>query len=190
MTDFRESISQGGINSSDLAQHEYRSAVDKIGALGRAPELGREWYHYKFADRGHGQAVLKNLLQAVMGSIGRMEIRYQTMATAHPEIVKSICMQIIAEQMYPICRRCKGRAYKENQEESGICFIVVDRKIVVCPDCDGVGVHKYTKMERANNVGLDIGGYVKWLPIFEIAQYKLSAQDVRVNRVLNEQLTA
>jgi len=177
VTNFRQHISEAGINASSLELHTYLSAVDKVAALGRAPTLGREWWHYAYSDRGTGERMRRKLYMQAGGRLQRGE--HSKLVSNDPGRFRAVCMQVILERMWPNCRVCGGRGEMR-----------LGDRVIVClaKHCLGTGLHRYSDLERAQAIEVTREEFRLWSPIFAEVQIVLSGADSTTNAVLNAQL--
>ena len=139
------------LNSSDLAQHEYETAVDRVGALGRTTKLASALWRVGY---GGDQTSLGSALRHLLRKAQRRTRVYK--GSKDFPMLNRIGYLVLSEWLNPACRSCGGRQKLElNQEAAG------SRATVVCHVCDGTGIHRYSDMERAHQLNIEIGAYRK-----------------------------
>lgn len=133
------------LHSSHLESSDIREMpIDRIGALARATKLGRLLWRWKYAKQECRGAVLSELLVKA-----RKRTRIGKFHKEHSTLEKA-CRQGLLEWYSPQCRNCRGA-----------CEVMLGDKKMVCPQCNGVGVHAYGDRERVDGMGISQEEYDK-----------------------------
>lgn len=136
------------LNSSDLAQHEHESAIDKVGALARATDLGRALFHYGYAgDESAARSAYKHLL--------RKSQRRVRVYRHHKEF--NLLQRVVALALYEWknqgCLSCGGAGQLVDE----------DKKLKIsCVTCDGSGKRRHSDGERMASLRIDTFTYKRW----------------------------
>ena len=144
------------LNTSDLKQQEQDCALDKVHALGVASisvSIGAEAIHFIDAlqPKSYNQLIyaLSNALKA------QVSFRNINRAMTH-----KICKLVVFEATFVHCHGCNGAKEIKN-----------DKKLFICPTCNGSGLHRHNDRERAKALELTEEAYLKgWDKKFKVAQ--------------------
>ena len=160
------------INSSDLETHEHESAIDRIGALGRATALSSAlWRLGPGGDTTSTGSALKHLLRKAQ--------RRTKVYKGHKDfkMLNRICYMVLSEWLKPQCRTCDGRAQIENNQLTVICHI-----------CGGTGLHRYSDMERCHQLDIEPVAYRRFEKIVADVWLCLSGADAGAIYTCRQQL--
>lgn len=141
----RELIGCALLSSHLETVEERESAIDRIGALGRASKLGRALWHWKYAgDADSARSAYKHLVRKAMR---------RTKIYRHSrdfKLLEKICTAVLHEWLHPNCRTCGGKG----------AFIDEERNLkITCSTCSGSRLHRYSDQERAQALGVDPQAY-------------------------------
>jgi hypothetical protein len=143
----REAVGRA-LNSSDLAQHEYEAAIDRVGALAKATELGRALFHWVYGgDETASRSAYKHLLKKAQ--------RKTRVYRHHKEfsLLEAVVKLVLYEWKYQHCIACGGA--KEFMDE--------EKKLkIVCQTCRGSGKRRYSDGERMDALKMDAFTYKRW----------------------------
>ncbi len=158
-----QALSSGDLEHDPLVE----TPVDRIGALAKAPELGRAVRHLQsHATAAQWNRARELLVRATFGRarVGRIHGR--------------LCEAVLLEREIGLCRKCVGRKF------------VIDGAVQkACTSCSGTGLWRHSDAERARSIGVPIGVYQKnWEPMFNRAHAKLSAANMATDREVYAQL--
>lgn len=128
------------VNSSDLQHEEWDCSVDKIHALGLTKGFGSDFV--RFLD-GLQPAAHKNLVYRLAKCQGREKKISRHMAI-------KLANMAIMELTLPHCVTCHGAGE----------MMLAELK-VTCTSCKGIGVRRYSDMDRAIFLGLELSTYQK-----------------------------
>lgn len=144
----REAVGMA-LTSSDLGEKDYRETdIDRVAALGKAGKLGRLLWHWKYGGDEHGKQAAFNLL--VRRAAKRLKIRHVGEdGRDEYETLRRACSHVIAEWLSPNCPQCKGARE------------IVSKTLTVCPTCEGSGLRRYSDIERATAIHIDVVHYRK-----------------------------
>lgn len=132
MADLRE-LWAAAVTSTHLEQStERESAIDRIGAAAFGPALGGVLWRIRYAGETH---MAHTALTMLAGNL-RRRWNVHPKSTAHV-MVTGVAKQAMREWYHPQCRTCLGRAE-----------VVSGDLHLVCPTCNGSGVHPYSDQER------------------------------------------
>lgn len=132
MADLRE-LWAAAVTSTHLEQStERESAIDRIGAAAFGPALGGVLWRIRYAGETH---MAHTALTMLAGNL-RRRWNVHPKSTAHV-MVHRVAKQAMREWYHPQCRTCLGRAE-----------VVSGDLHLVCPTCNGSGVHPYSDQER------------------------------------------
>lgn len=157
----REIVAQS-LGSAHLEQVEFKEVpIDRVGALARASKLGRALWHWRYAGQPCHREVLALTVRKAQG-------RFQ-ISRRHPdyEILIRASKQMLIEWYFPKCRSCRGAAEQ-----------IIDNKRVLCPNCEGTGLHRYGDYERIDGLGVDKQEYRRWEPRLRDIHLIISGADV------------
>lgn len=134
----RELVGTSLLSTHLETKEERESAIDRVGALGRATKLGSALWRWKVAgDPGAAPTALSALLR---------KAQRRTKVYRHNKdfkLLTKVCKMVLAEWYFPNCRECGGRRE------------FVDEKLrVVCAVCNGTGLHRYDDRERFLTLGI------------------------------------
>ena len=161
------------LHSSHLEPSDIREVpIDRIGALARSTKLGGLLWRWKYGKQECRGAVLSELLVKA-----RKRTKIGKFHKDH-SVLEKVCRQALLEWYRPQCRACRGARE----------VVLGDRK-VICPRCNGVGVHTYSDRERLDGMGISQESYDKvWAErlrdVFEI----ITGNDVSTGSVVFAQL--
>lgn len=141
----RELVSRALLSSHLETIEERESAIDRIGALGRASKLGRALWHWKYAgDDSSARSAFKHLLRKAMR---------RTRIYRHSRefgLLEKICVAVLNEWINPNCHTCGGKG----------AFVDEERNLkITCATCSGSRLHRYSDRERAMAIGVDAQAY-------------------------------
>ena len=132
MADLRE-LWAAAVTSTHLEQStERESAIDRIGAAAFGPALGGVLWRIRYAGEAH---MAHTALTMLAGNL-RRRWNVHPKSTAHVMVTR-VAKQAMREWYHPQCRTCLGRAE-----------VVSGDLHLVCPTCNGSGVHPYSDQER------------------------------------------
>jgi hypothetical protein len=171
----REQIGRA-INSSDLSLHEWECALDRIAALGASARQG-DAIPFTDADlvfigrlgqlggRGTPSIIGAELWRLKYGRDPHSFTRaaWAIVRISEPwfrrkkgilkaRIRFAIVRQALREYLDPQCSLCRG---------AGECKDEANGLLIVCPQCDGHKVRRYTDDERALALGVPVDEYLK-----------------------------
>lgn len=134
------------VTSTHLEQDsDHEAAIDRIGAAAFGPALGRVLWRIRYAGETALATVAVQLLANKMRrrwSVPRSSREWQT--------VLRCCRQAVTEWFDPSCRTCRGAGEVTEGELR-----------IVCPTCEGEGLHRYSDHERKVAV-LDVNSPEPW----------------------------
>ena len=126
------------VNSSDLLDHVYECDVDVVGALAFASMAGSRLLRGAYGlDAG--------ALRSLVLTLTRRAARRRGMVGP---VAKRIAIQALREYVLPRCRVCLGAREQ-----------IAGSLRVVCPLCEGSGLHRYSDRERAEALGESVQDY-------------------------------
>lgn len=149
--------------SSDLSTRPGESDVDRIAAMGLVTHLGSKLWRLKY---GNDPKAYK---PAVLLLAGRFRWK--------AGVLVRLCELAIKEWCLPMCGTCHGA--KE---------IIEGDLRIVCAECEGVGVKRYTDRERERMLGIPPRAWDGWAKKYETVQAVVTNEEIRTNTVLNIQL--
>lgn len=149
--------------SSDLSTKPGESDVDRIAAMGLVTRLGSKLWRLKYGNDPKAFKTAYLLLAKRLGWRDTLLVR--------------LCDLAVREWCLPMCGTCHGA--KE---------IIEGDLRIVCAECEGIGVKRYTDRERERLLGIPPRAWEKWAKKYEKAQEALTTEEIRVNTVLNLQL--
>lgn len=127
------------LHSTHLETREHESAIDRIGAFAHGSKLGRLLWRWKYdLEDWRGNAVLDELLIKA-----RKRLAIGKHGPDHPRLILA-CKQALIEWYFEKCRICRGAAE-----------LVLADKRVTCWACQGSSVHRWSRRERARNIGAE-----------------------------------
>ena len=167
MSNLREPLSSAALSSLEWSPIVERT-IDRVAASGKAPRLGLDIWKaaYGLESKAFNDAI-EALTEAYLG-------RYKRES---PELAAKICEQIVGEYIAQFCISCQG-------SREVMCG---DLK-VICNDCAGSGVRKYTDAERARMMKISFGLVCAIRHKFSWAYNHLSENDKAVNIVMVREL--
>lgn len=145
-------VQTSDLGSSDLAIKD----VEFCGAMAGTSGLSSDLFRSKDGDGAAlRRAVLKLAVKAIKA--GMRSRRYLSRDQA-----RTLAIAALAEIIKPNCRTCYGAA-----------VVVTDDLKIICPDCAGVSVHRYSDSERARLCKVKRENWRQWegryLMVLEIA---------------------
>jgi hypothetical protein len=160
------------LNSGNLEHKEYECAVDRVGALGRATDLGRALYHWVYAG---DESAIRSCHQHLV----RKARRYAKVPKHHSDhaILERLCLMLLHEWKNKHCRVCHGAA---EVSAGGLR--------VICSKCGGSGLHAYVDGERMSAMKVDERTLSVWKKRIDIVWSCISGADVYANTICREQL--
>lgn len=126
------------VSSSHLESQEFECDCDRLGAMAFGPRLGS----LLFRIREGGQPKWRREAAIVLGARLRRRVRLD------PYLAIKIAAAALLEWERPHCRACNGARE-----------IQAAHLKIVCPVCEGVGVHRWSDRERKKLIG-GIGGLI------------------------------
>ena len=147
----------------------------RIGAFAHAGKLGMLLWEWKNAGLPKGQEC-ENLL--TRRAAKRLKIRHVGEQIRDYMILRLACRQVLVEWYLPECPACHGV-----KEVSG------EHKRVICEECEGFGLKRYTDVERAIKLGIEPGEYRKvWDKRFREIRDMVVGHDAETGAIVREQL--
>jgi hypothetical protein len=137
--------------------------VDRLRAFSKAPRLGTLLWRLKYDLDPY---VYK---QAVLLLANR--------ARCKTPITRRLCELAIREWMDQHCRACRGARE----------LIAGDRRLI-CPTCQGTGLHRHSDRSRAIFMGMEAGTWKKWAKKLADVSEHLTAAERRVNVQMHVEL--
>lgn len=138
----RESLASA-INSKNLQQKESSCSLDSVHALGIASiesQIGVSAIH---VIDGLQPQEYNNLIYSLLRKASKK-------LKCDKNILLRVCKQVIYESAITCCPDCKGRKHE-----------LIDKKVVICPTCKGIGLKRYTDLQRAHSIKISLEEYVK-----------------------------
>lgn len=158
--------------SSHLETQIHESPIDRVGALGKASDLGRALFHWGYAgDEGAARSALKHLLR---------KAQKRTKVYKHHRdfgILERVCVMLLHEWRYPHCKACGGAGET----------MVADVR-VICSKCNGTGLHRFSDGERMAAMKVEAAVYRAWQGNIGAVWTCLVAADVGAVVTCREQL--
>jgi len=123
----------GAVSSTHLEQDsEHEAPIDRIGAAAFGPALGRVLWRIRYA----GETALATIATQMLAN--KMRRRWGIPRSADEmTFVERCCQQAMTEWYDPACRTCRGAGEVTEGELR-----------IVCPTCDGEGLHRYADPHR------------------------------------------
>lgn len=119
--------------------------VEYVAAMAAATHLGSDLFRARDYDQ---QALRRAILLLASKAIKEGSRKRLPLSRDMASIFSAA---VIFERMQFQCRTCKGAA------------VIVEKQLkVICPDCDGIGVHRYHDKERAKLCGVKHAEWGKW----------------------------
>lgn len=155
---YREMISRDLSGTLESGYHEM--PVDRLGAFAHANRLGTLLWRLKFTHDA------KSYKPAVLLLAKRMSLQ--------SDIGIRLCHMAITEWMLPQCQACLG-----SRE------LIVGPRRIICEDCDGYGVKRYSNRQRDAFLG---SRYKPWARKYNKVWRWLTTDERDISRVMAEQL--
>lgn len=158
--------------STHLETRPYESAIDRVGALGRATDLGRALYHWGYAgDETSLRSAYKHLLRKAQRKV--------KVYRHHKEfpILERVCKMVLFEWRFPLCHSCGGAGE-----------LVTDQLRVICQTCSGSGKKRYSDEERMQALGVEAVSYAEWERAVAQVWLCVSSADLNAEHVCRHQL--
>jgi hypothetical protein len=132
--------------SNHLETKPHESAIDRIGALGRATDLGRALYHWAY---GGDESSLRSAYRHLLRKAQRRTRVYKH----HKEfsILEKVCQMVLFEWKNQLCGDCGGAGE-----------LVTEKLRMVCHTCSGSGKKRYSDEERIAALAIPVGSYPRW----------------------------
>lgn len=169
----REAVGRA-LNSSDLSQQEYETAVDRVGALARATDLGRALFHWGYAgDETASRSAFKHLIRKAQ--------RRTRVYKHHKEypLLERVVKLVLYEWKYQGCIACGGAGE----------FVDEDKKLkIVCQNCRGSGKKRYSDSERIEALQVDVFTYKRWEANIALIWQVVTGADIAAAVVCRAQL--
>jgi hypothetical protein len=148
------------LNASDLSPSDLReTAVDRIGALAFADELGGALWSLKWGGNLRVYVIAERLL-----------VKRSKPATPSNHMRGRLCRLALAEWFDDRCPNCHGR---------GTHMATPFAPVRHCEACDGSGKRPVSELGRAAALGVDIRLWRKWEPAYGVVQRKLTDAEDR-----------
>jgi hypothetical protein len=147
--------------SSHLETQPHESAIDRIGALGRATDLGRALYHWGYAgDESALRSVYKHLIRKAQ--------RRARVYRHHKEfpLLERICKMVLFEWRHPLCLDCGGAGE-----------LVAEKLRAMCQTCSGSGRKRYSDGERITALAIEPASYERWERVISDVWFIISDSD-------------
>src|SRR5262245_52725658 len=167
MANLREALAGTAFASLEWSP-DWERAVDRVAASGRATRLGLALWKARYL------LEISSYREARTRLIERYARRFRRMPSQTRERVIEQCLR---EYIAPFCMTCKGA--KE---------IVIEQKRIICYECSGSGVRRYTDSDRANAMGISFAEAVRLGKQCRIVLDDIATHDQEVGAVLTEQL--
>lgn len=158
MGNFRELIGRDLPDSLEVDHHEM--PIDRIGAFSRGSRMGTLLWRLKY---GHDASCFK---PAVFLLVKEAQLK--------SAIGTRLCSMAITEWLLPQCGTCNGARE-----------LIIGPKRIVCEDCKGYGVKRYSDRERDAYLG---ARFKPWRSKYSKALGLLTGNDMSVNAVIAYQL--
>lgn len=139
----RESLA-ASINSKNLQQQDTSCSLDRLHAVALSAihnPIGSA--SLRFVDSLQPSAYNELTNQLAREAVRKLK--------CDKKILLRVCKQVIHENVFSFCKKCKGT--KEQQGET---------KIIICNVCNGTGLHRHGDADRAHAIGLSIDNYLKY----------------------------
>lgn len=148
MANLREALAGTAYASLEWSP-DWERAIDRVAASGRVTRLGLDlWKARYMLEVSSYHAARKALLEKCANKWQRLNY----------DVTRRIVDQCLMEFIAPFCLTCRGA--KE---------IIIEKRRIVCYDCAGVGVRRFTDSDRASAMNLSfdqtqkLGGKFRWL---------------------------
>jgi Zn finger protein HypA/HybF involved in hydrogenase expression len=140
------------VGDSDLAWSELKTKpIDVVAALSGASGLGSDIMRAKDYD----PAALKRAALVLTNkalTAGKRKKLPMSRAQAH-----ALSVTALFEILHAKCRTCNGASVK-----------IVNQLKMICPTCEGHGVHRYSDREREKLSGIKRGEFHKWASRYQL----------------------
>jgi len=134
--------------------------VDRLGAFSKGSRLGTLLWRLKYGQdhKCYKPAVLLLAKEMSLQSL----------------IGTRLCAMAIHEWLLPHCEVCRGARE-----------MIIGPKRIVCLECEGYGVKRYSNRERDQFLG---SRFKPWGKKYGLVQVRLSSEDKAINPKMNEEL--
>jgi hypothetical protein len=153
------------LHSKNLQQKENHCNLDVIHALGIAA-----------IESPIGAAIIRfDSLQphAYNELIYQLQKKAARRLKCDKQILLRVCQQIVHESLFKFCTVCLGR--KE---------ALLNKKVIICGECKGTGLHRHTDMHRAKAIKVSFDEYIKhWAHRLTIVQAIYSSEHQNALRI-------
>ena len=166
LSNLREAFSATALANLDWDENSERP-IDRVAASGKINELGLLLWKAKYQLEAEAYRRVQIALCEIYGK------RYRDA----PPIRAALVGQALREFLAPACRACRG-----------VGEMMVNDRRVVCEDCGGSKLHRYSDIERAGTMKLGFGltkhaaHKIQWLLGL------MGDEDCRANAVMNIEL--
>lgn len=160
------------LSDDDLAWSDNRiKAIDHVASMAGASRLGSDLF--RAAD--HDNFALKRAVLQLM-AMARRKLGRKRMSVTSAQ-AQTLAIAAIMELLAPYCRTCGGAREVMGAEIK-----------VICPTCDGIGVHRYSDKDRAKVSGISFADWPKWEQKYELflsiaSQHYVSAPIAALKRL-------
>lgn len=152
------------VSDDDLGWSELSTKpVEYVAALSAATGLGSDIFRAKDYDRFALRRAMLLLTKKAIDAGKRSKLPLSE------AMAQAMAVSALLERLHPQCRTCHGSA-----------VIVTAELKVVCPICEGIGVHRYTDKERARLCGIKPDDWHKWQSRYRLVIGIVHAHDVAV----------
>ena len=160
------------VTSTHLEQdNDHESAIDRIGAAAFGPGLGRVLWRIRYA----GETALASVAAQLLANTLRRRWGVSKLAPEW-DVVLRTARQALVEWHDPACRHCRGAGEVSDGELR-----------IVCPVCQGEGLHTYTDHERREAIAAP-GAWDVWDKRLHEALGAIHAADAAVAAEMRRQL--
>ena len=166
MSNLREAFSS--THHANLGWQEHEAAIDRVAAAGRAERIGVCLWKARYMLEAWAYQESNNLL------LKRFISRYKAEDAG---VAQKIVSQALQEFLLSFCSTCLGA--KE---------LIDDDLKIICEDCGGSGVKRYTDRERARSMQMSLQRYRSVSHKLAWVQRLINEEESRVNYVLNVEL--
>lgn len=124
--------------ASDLGEHEFECARDRVASLGFVDPLGAAMVRLMAGNDPAAYAPAAALLS-------KRSAKHFKCATS---MRYKLANAVINEVVFAFCRTCRGAKTTMQAELK-----------IQCPTCQGHGLHRFSDHERASSIGISITAY-------------------------------